>query len=98
MSNFTFQELVYLEFPSEVRLSSNGTMAAFVLSKANKPDKDTSFQKAIYLVEVNTHRKYVLPGTEVGTNHLPCWSPDSSTVAFISNRANADEMQLYLWD
>ena len=91
---FSLQDLLDIESLSEVSLSPNGEWVAFVLGKSNKPDKDTPFQKAIHIINVNTRRTHLIPGTDSGTNNQPCWSPDSSTLAFISNRDGASNLYL----
>jgi dipeptidyl aminopeptidase/acylaminoacyl peptidase len=39
-----------------------------------------------------------LEDNATGTNIHPCWSPNNRHIAFVSNRSNADEMQLYVMD
>lgn len=97
-SSFSLPDLLDFESLSEVALSPNGKWVAFVRGKSNKPDKDTPFQKAIHLIDIDTRQTQLIPGTDSGTNDQPCWSPDGSRLAFVSNRDNADESQLYLYD
>jgi dipeptidyl aminopeptidase/acylaminoacyl peptidase len=98
MSTFTIEELVDLEHPSEVQLSPDGARVAFVRGKANKADADASFQKTIHLVDVSTGSTRPLTAPNTGANDQPRWSPDSRRLAFVSNRANIAETQLYLLD
>jgi dipeptidyl aminopeptidase/acylaminoacyl peptidase len=95
-SRFSLQDLLDIESPSDVRLSPNGEWIAFVLGKSNKPDQDTPFQKAIHILQVSTRHSQLLAATDSGTNDQPCWSLDSRKLAFVSNRADADEAQLYI--
>lgn len=94
---FTIEELVELDHPSSVQLSPDGKHVAFVMGKAYKPDADHDPQKAIYLINVETQAMRRLTGGDA-TNDQPVWSPDSRTLAFLSNRRNAKEMQLYVID
>src|SRR5690606_38161823 len=94
---FTVEELVELDHPSSVQLSPDGKHVAFVMGKAYKPDADHDPQKAIYLINVETQAMRRLTGGDA-TNDQPVWSPDSRTLAFLSNRRNAKEMQLYVID
>jgi len=93
---FTIEQLVDIEHPSEAQLSPDGKYVAFVRGPSHKPDQNTPPQKAIYLVEVATREMRRFTGSHTATDDLPRWSPDSQGLAFISNRANPDEMQLYL--
>lgn len=96
--NFNLEQLLDIASPSDVQISPDGQFAAFVLGKANKPDKDVPFHKAIYLVDIETGETRPLTGKATLTNESPCWSPDGRWLAFTSNRANRDETQLYLLD
>jgi dipeptidyl aminopeptidase/acylaminoacyl peptidase len=93
---FTIEQLVDIEHPSDVQLSPNGEYVAFVYGTNHKPDKDTPSRKAIHIVEVATRNMRQFTGSHTGTNDLPRWSPDSQHLAFVSNRANPAEMQLYV--
>jgi len=93
---FTIESLIDLDHPSDVEISPDGAYVAFVLGKGYKPDKDTPHPKTLQVVDVATRqvRAYTSKGT--GTNDQPRWSPDSRRIAFVSNRANKDEAQLYV--
>jgi dipeptidyl aminopeptidase/acylaminoacyl peptidase len=95
---FSLQDLLDVESLSEAHLSPDGEWVAFVRGKSNKPDQDTPFQKSFHIIEVSTRQTQLIPGTDRDTNDQPRWSPDSSKLAFISNCANSDEAQLYLYD
>jgi dipeptidyl aminopeptidase/acylaminoacyl peptidase len=93
---FTLEQLADIEHPSEAQLSPDGKHVAFVLGKANKPDKDTPSQKAIYIVEVETRKQRRFTASDTDTNDQSRWSPDGKRLAFVSNRGNRDEAQLYV--
>jgi dipeptidyl aminopeptidase/acylaminoacyl peptidase len=94
----SIEALVDIEHPSEVQLSPDGEFVAFVLGKGHKPDKDKTAQKAIYVIKVSSHKMHCFTGSNPATNDLPRWSPDSQRLAFVSNRSNPDEMQLFVID
>lgn len=96
--NTLIEALLDMQHPSEVQLAPDGTQVAFVLGKGNKADGDTPFEKTIYLVDVKTREKRRLTGTHTLTNDQPRWSPDGTRLAFVSNRVNGKEMQLYVLD
>jgi dipeptidyl aminopeptidase/acylaminoacyl peptidase len=95
---FSIEALVDLDQLSEVQLSPDGEHVAFVLGKSHKPHKDKPTQKAIRIIEVSSRKMRSFTGSDSATNDLPRWSPDSQRLAFVSNRANPQEMQLYLID
>jgi dipeptidyl aminopeptidase/acylaminoacyl peptidase len=97
MTDFPIEALLDIEQPSEATLSPDGAYVAYVLGKWHKPDKDTAPPKNIQLIEVATGKQRPLTNS-VGSNDLPCWSPDSRQLAFVSNRSDHEEMQLYLID
>src|SRR5215207_3891406 len=78
--------------PSNAQISPDGGRVAFEVGTANKPDKDTPFQRAIYIADTASGASRIL--IEGSTNEAVCWSPDSQRLAFLSNHANSDEKQL----
>src|SRR5689334_11314417 len=83
---------------SEVQLSPNGETLAFVLGKSNKAAPDRPIEKSIYLMDVATRVQRPLAEMPSVTNDMPRWSPDGKKLAFLSNQADASEMQLYCAD
>ena len=92
---FTIESLIDIEGPSDAEISPDGAHVAFVLGKFHKPDKDTPHQKSIQVVEVATRAVRAFTSVGTGTNSQPCWSPDSRSLVFVSNRASKDKSQLY---
>ena len=95
---FKIDDMLDIAQPCDAELSPDGQYVAFGLGQANKADKDTPTRVAIYVVEVSTGDVRLHAGSDTGTNESPCWSPDSQWLAFVSNRANPDEKQLYVTD
>jgi dipeptidyl aminopeptidase/acylaminoacyl peptidase len=94
---FSIEALVDIEQPAAAQLSPDGRLAAFVLGQSHKPAADQPVRTAIYLMDVESRAMRRL--TDEHTTHdQPLWSPDSRRLAYLSNCANADEMQLYLTD
>lgn len=102
MSDLNVTHLIeaILDMPhySEVQLSPNGDTLAYVLGKANKPNADQPIEKSIYLMDVATRGQRLLADGQSATNDVPRWSSDGQRLAFLSNRSDAREMQLYLAD
>ncbi|MBA3869809.1 MAG: S9 family peptidase [Anaerolineae bacterium] len=99
-SNVTLLIEAILDMPhySEVQLSPDGKTIAFVLGKANKADQNKPIEKSIYLMDVATRAQRPLAEGVSVTNDMPRWSPDGQKLAFLSNRADSSEMQLYCAD
>jgi dipeptidyl aminopeptidase/acylaminoacyl peptidase len=68
------------------------------MGKHHRADKDSPFEKTIHLIEVASRATRALTQSGSGANHQPRWAPDSRRLAFISNRADRHEAQLYLID
>jgi Tol biopolymer transport system component len=95
---FSIEAWSRLYHPSDVQLSPEGKYVAFVYGPNYKADQDTPLHKEIHLIEVATgSRKRFTAGVDC-TNLSPRWSPDSRRLVFLSNRANKDEMQLFVID
>jgi dipeptidyl aminopeptidase/acylaminoacyl peptidase len=97
-TNFSLEDFVDLYHPSDAQISPDGKYVAFVLGQKYKANKDSPFRKAIYLAETDTGKMYPLTMEGNFASEAPRWSPDGCRLAFLSNRLNKDEMQLYLMD
>jgi dipeptidyl aminopeptidase/acylaminoacyl peptidase len=78
---------------ADVALSPDGAFAAFtgsIFSDLNGPPVTR-----ICLVDLASGDRRVLPG-ETGSDRLAAWSPDGSQLAFVSDRAEPGNFQLYL--
>ena len=93
---FTIEELLDIEYLSEVQLAPNGAVVAFVRGRSHRADPDAPYAKTIYTVDVAARRLRPLTASGTGANDQPRWSPDSRRIAFLSNRVKREETQLYL--
>src|SRR5579871_3826051 len=98
MTQTLIETLIDLETMTEVQLSPDGEQVVYVQWKTFRADKDSPFEKTIFIADAAIGKARPLTGSKTGTNDQPRWSPDGSKIAFISNRADHGEMQLYLLD
>ena len=94
----SIDQLLDAAYPAHPRISPDGRWVVFELGPNHKPDKDRPHQRALWLLDTQTRETRPLTGSNAGTHESAVWSPDSARVAFVSNRANASEKQLYLLD
>jgi dipeptidyl aminopeptidase/acylaminoacyl peptidase len=92
----SIDQLVDTPWPAHPRISPDGRRVVFEYGPFNKPDKDTPHQRALWLLDVATGETRVLTGSNGGTHDSAVWSPDGTRLAFVSNRVNLQEKQLYL--
>ncbi len=84
----------HLRLPSDARISPDGRAVAFVLHEwvSDQPQQ----RSRIWLVETAGGEPRPLT-TGARNDSVPCWSPESKTLAFISQVDNVDQhSQLYL--
>jgi dipeptidyl aminopeptidase/acylaminoacyl peptidase len=96
------ESLYHLQFASDPQISSDGSMVAFVVTsiqdeslKAEKPKK--VYRSSIGLSKEGSEAEQFTSGLYCDTS--PRFSPDGTSLAFLSNRANPEKlenMQLYL--
>ncbi|MHB8627752.1 MAG: S9 family peptidase [Aggregatilineales bacterium] len=95
-TQFTIEALADFRIPSDPQLSPDGTRVAFARGTMHKADKDAGFLSAIYVAEIATGTVRHFAGDDQTDNNSPRWSPDGARLAFVSNRANVKESQLYV--
>ena len=95
---FSIEAWSCLHYMSDVQLSPDGQYVALEYGPAFKADKDAPFVKEIHIIDVATGTERSLTPGQGCSNLSPRWSPDSRRLAFLSNRGNPDEMQLYVMD
>ncbi len=93
---FSIEAWACLSHPSDVQLSPDGQFVAYVYGPSFKPDKDTPVQKNIHIIEIDTGSQTTLTPDTHCTNLSPRWSPEGQRLAFLSNRSDKDEMQLFV--
>jgi dipeptidyl aminopeptidase/acylaminoacyl peptidase len=97
-SIFSIEAWSHLHHLSDVQLSPDGQYVAFVYGPSFKADKDTPPVKEIRVMDVATGTEQSPTADLNCTSLSPRWSPDSRRLAFLSSRANKDEMQLFVMD
>ncbi|HLA41922.1 MAG TPA: hypothetical protein VJZ27_00710, partial [Aggregatilineales bacterium] len=95
---FEIEKALDFDRLSDVQLSPDGQYVAYVLGQRFKPAPHTPPDKSIYLVEVSTGKTRRLTASDTGSNESPRWSPDGKRLAFLSNRRDGRNMQVYVID
>ena len=93
MRPFTPDIAVDLRVPSDVQLAPDGSMVAFCVSPVGHRQTDPT--STIYVVPVDGS---TAPRAVTGSEHnnvAPRWSPDGTTLAFLSDRVKRGEAQLH---
>lgn len=91
----TPQDVVNHFAPRDANLSPDGRYVAFTLRRASKPQGTAELPSEIWLSEVASGRSRRLT-EENGTNQCPRWSPDSTRIAFLSDREDNGQRQIYV--
>lgn len=89
-------ELLNIIHPSDAQLSPDKKQIAFVMGKSNKADKDSPHEHSIHVLDIASGIASPITGSGTWTNVSPRWSPDRKSIAFISNRVDKKNMQVYL--
>lgn len=87
----TFKQSLSFQRASNPRISPDGQYVAYQVGEANW-DED-SFETEIWIAEVESGRRYQLTNAPK-SSRSPEWSPDSTQLAFLSDRAG--KAQIYL--
>jgi dipeptidyl aminopeptidase/acylaminoacyl peptidase len=91
---YTLEMAVDLRVPSHLRLSPDNERVAFCVAPIGHREKDPT--SAIHVAPSDGSS---LPRPITGAEHnniAPRWSPDSSAIAFLSDRAKRGEQQLHV--
>jgi dipeptidyl aminopeptidase/acylaminoacyl peptidase len=91
---FNAKDILRLKTPSDPQVSPSGKWVAFVVSQFDENHKRNS---AIWLA--STDGLTLSQITEnPGLDRAPRWSPDESTIAFISKKGELKTYQIFLYD
>jgi Tol biopolymer transport system component len=91
----TFEQVVSWRRPSDVQISPDGAWVAFALKPVSKTDEHP--QGAIWLLPFAAGDGEARQFTNgLCLDEAPRWSPDSSRLAFLSDRAERGKKSLYV--
>ncbi len=87
-------DLLTLKIVSDPQISPDGSLIAFCIQQCNAGENTTS--NAIWLVDSAAGKKGVPRQITNGEDHdtTPRWSPDGSTLAFLSDRTGTQQIYL----
>jgi dipeptidyl aminopeptidase/acylaminoacyl peptidase len=90
------KDLLAVKWVSQVDLSPDGKLAAFVVSRADHARNRK--HSNIYLVSTGARPSMRQLTNHRGTNSSPAFSPDGKRIAFVSNRGEDKRAQIWLID
>lgn len=99
----TPEDVLTLRELSDVKLSPDGKQIAFVVNEPNDPQKPREARASnIWIVTTDGHEPAHPLIAGLKSADTPSWSPDDHTLAFLSDRGDADGVadgsrQIYLW-
>jgi dipeptidyl aminopeptidase/acylaminoacyl peptidase len=93
MKLISAKDLYRFELITDARISPNGQFIVYVIQRTDK--KTEKKYSNLWLVQTAGGRpKQFTYGDQ--SDSMPKWSPDSSEIAFVSNRGKPEQSQLYL--
>jgi dipeptidyl aminopeptidase/acylaminoacyl peptidase len=90
----TPQDVVNYRVPRDVNISPDGRYAAFALRTASKSDTP-ELPGEIWLADISAKQSRRLTFGKA-TDQSPRWSPDSQQIAFLSDRLQPGQRQIYV--
>jgi len=91
---YTLEMAVDFRVPSHLRLSPDSTHVAFCVAPVGHREKDPTSAIHVAATDGSTPSRPIT-GSE-HNNIMPRWSPDSTTIAFLSDRARRGEQQVHV--
>src|ERR1041385_7481597 len=90
----TAQDVVEYRIPRDANISPDGQFIVYTLLHAAK---STTPERAceIWLADISSAQSQRLTFGQ-GTDQMPRWSPDSQHIAFLSDRLELGQRQIYL--
>jgi len=94
MPELTAETLVDLKVPEDVQIAPNGQQVAYTLVSQSKKEEHAISALWIASTSDARHTRQFTYGDAEDTS--PRWSPDSTQIAFLSDRATRGTAQLYV--
>ena len=91
-SPITAEDLYQIKNITDIAISPDGKMLAFVVETMDKPGN--CYRSSIWMMDTKTRQSRQLTGEQTGYNRAPFWSPDSRYLGFISNRSGSHQIWL----
>ena len=88
----TIEDSIHLKFANDAQISSDGKLVAFTVGDSFKVDTKRP-KSQVWLADANGARAFT---TGLRSDNSPRWSPDGSTLAFLSDRIEDGKPQIYL--
>ena len=89
----TAEDLYSLEQASGVRISPDGRFIVYCLKWVDRKSEKKFSNLWVVSTEGGAPRRFT-SGDQV--DHLPVWSPDSTRIAFLSNRKDEKQFQIHV--
>lgn len=89
----TAEDLYTFQLPSDPQISPDGSQIIFCLQRVEK-ETEKKYTNLWLADAAGGRLRQFTHGKQADT--MPRWSPDGRTIAFISNRANEEQAQIYL--
>lgn len=93
----TFQDVMGIKNVGSVAMSPDGNMVAYTVSGWEQPAPDRHEMRShVWLVPTNGGAPRQVTFSERGESQ-PAWSPDGTSLAFVSARGTGDEVKPQIW-
>ncbi|MCC7161309.1 MAG: S9 family peptidase [Anaerolineae bacterium] len=91
---YTLDTLTSYRVVADAQIHPDGSTIAFVVGDLTHPRRKNA-RANIYIAAPGSDAPYPFTSADASEMH-PRWSPDGSTLAFVSDRAGVDNFQIYL--
>ena len=93
LKRITAEDLYRFQLITECRISPDGKHVAYVVQRIDR-EKEKKYSNVWIVGSDGTGRRQFTHGDQLDT--VPRWSPDGSSIAFLSNRADEKQAQIYI--